>query len=194
MTVSARIIIQYTCSPTPDFTFIVGRGILESARNFTSAITPAFEVAVPILSQLLKAETADGEVRSTAFQLKAARIPAYRDLVSFDFASSEVNKALVCQLHRCEFIEDAHNVVLIVGRGMAKTYLATAVGVQVIEHHRMRVRFFLTIERVNVLEQEKSQGRAGQLAGRLDYCDLVSLDELGYLPFRASGGHCSSIC
>ena len=29
---------------------------------------------------------------------------------------------------------------------------------------------------------------AGQIAGRLAYADLVILDELGYLPFSASGG------
>ena len=79
--------------------------------------SPAFEAAVPILSQLLKAETADREVRSTAYQLKAARFPNYRDLAGFDFASSEVNEALARQLHRCEFLEDAHNVVLVGGPG-----------------------------------------------------------------------------
>ena len=55
------------------------------------------------------------EVRSTAYQLKAARFPNYRDLTGFDFASSELNEALVRQLHRCEFLEDAHNVVLVGG-------------------------------------------------------------------------------
>ena len=44
------------------------------------------------------------------------------------------------------------------------------------------------MELVNALEQEKMQGRSGQIAGRLAYADLVILDELGYLPFSASGG------
>jgi hypothetical protein len=48
-------------------------------------------------------------VRSTAYQLKAARLPNYRDLAGFDFASSEVNEALARPLHLCEFLEDAHN-------------------------------------------------------------------------------------
>ena len=69
-----------------------------------------------------------------------------------------------------------------------KTHLATAIGVQAIEHHRKRVRFFSTVELVNALEQEKHQGKPGQIAGRLAYSDLVILDELGYLPFSASGG------
>jgi len=141
-----------------------------------------------VLSQLLKAETAEREVRSMAYQLKAARFPAYRDLAGFDFASSEVNEALVRQLHRGEFIEPAHNVVLVGGPGTGKTHIATALGVQAIEHHKKRVRFFSTVELVNALEQEKAHGKAGQIASRLVHADLVILDELGYLPFSASGG------
>jgi len=163
-------------------------GMAQAVGELTERGSPAFEAALPILSQLLKAETADREVRSTAYQLKAARFPNYRDLAGFDFASSEVNEALTRHLHRCEFLEDAHNVVLVGGPGTGKTHLATAIGVQAIEHHRKRVRFFSTVELVNALEQEKSQGKAGQIAGRLAYSDLVILDELGYLPFSASGG------
>jgi DNA replication protein DnaC len=39
-----------------------------------------------------------------------------------------------------------------------------------------------------MLEQEKAQGKAGQIANRLMYVDLVILDEMGYLPFTQSGG------
>ena len=59
---------------------------------------------------------------------------------------------------------------------------------QAIEHHRKRVRFFSTVELVNALEQEKAQGKAGKIAEALVKTDLVVLDELGYLPFSASGG------
>lgn len=163
-------------------------GMAQAVTDLMQQGSPAFEAAVPILSQLLKAETAEREVRSVAYQLKVARFPAYRDLAGFDFASSEVNEALVRQLHRCDFIDVADNVVLVGGPGTGKTHLATALGVQAIEHHRKRVRFFSTVELVNALEQEKAQGRAGQIANRLVHSDLVVLDELGYLPFSASGG------
>lgn len=163
-------------------------GMAQAISELTEQGAPAFETAVPILSQLLKAEMAEREVRSTAYQLKAARFPAYRDLNGFDFASSEINEALVRQLHRCEFLQDAHNVVLVGGPGTGKTHVATALGVQAIQHHHKRVRFFSTVELVNALEQEKAQGKAGHIAGRLAYADLVILDELGYLPFSASGG------
>ncbi|QIB36466.1 IS21-like element helper ATPase IstB [Ancylobacter pratisalsi] len=163
-------------------------GMAQAVSELTEQGAPAFEAVVPILSQLLKAEAAEREVRSRANQLKTARFPAYRDLNGFDFASSEVNEALVRQLHRCEFMEGAHNVVLVGGPGTGKTHIATALGVQAIEHHHKRVRFFSTVELVNALEQEKAQGKAGQIATRLSHCDLVILDELGYLPFSTSGG------
>jgi len=163
-------------------------GMAQAVDELAQQGAPAFEAAIPVLSQLLKAETAEREVRSMAYQLKAARFPAYRDLAGFDFASSEVNEALVRQLHRGEFIEPAHNVVLVGGPGTGKTHIATALGVQAIEHHKKRVRFFSTVELVNALEQEKAQGKAGQIASRLVHADLVILDELGYLPFSTSGG------
>jgi DNA replication protein DnaC len=91
-------------------------------------------------------------------------------------------------LHRCEFIDPADNVVLVGGPGTGKTHIATAFGIQAIEHHHKRVRFFSTVELVNALDQEKAQGRAGQIANRLLHSDLVILDELGYLPLSVSGG------
>lgn len=163
-------------------------GMAQAVAELTQQGAPAFEAAQPILSQLLKAETAEREVRSVAYQLKVARFPVYRDLAGFDFGHSEVNEALVRQLHRCEFLEQANNIVLVGGPGTGKSHLATALGIQAIEHHHRRVRFFSTVELVNALEQEKAQGKSGQIATRLMYVDLVVLDELGYLPFSASGG------
>lgn len=163
-------------------------GMAQAVSDLTEQGAPAFDTAVPILSQLLKAELAEREVRSVAYQIKAARFPAYKDLTGFDFTSSEVAEALVRQLHAGEFMADAHNVVLIGGPGTGKTHIATALGVQAVEHHRKKVRFFATVDLVNALEQEKAMNKAGQMADRLSKLDLVILDELGYLPFSPSGG------
>ena len=78
-------------------------GMAQAVGELMEQGSPAFEAAVPILSQLLKAEMAEREVRSIAYQLKAARFPTYKDISGFDFAASEVNEALVRQLYRCEF-------------------------------------------------------------------------------------------
>jgi len=99
-----------------------------------------------------------------------------------------VVEALVKSLHRCQFLEDAQNIVLVGGPGTGKTHLATAIGVQAIQHHRQLVRLLSTIELVNALEQEKQAGQQGRMANRLIHTDLVILDELGYLPISQAGG------
>ena len=70
-------------------------GMAQAGSELMEQGAPAFEAAIPILSQLLKAETAEREVRSVAYQIKAARFPAYKDLSGFDFASNKINEALV---------------------------------------------------------------------------------------------------
>ncbi len=140
------------------------------------------------MADLLAAERAEREVRSVSYQMKAARFPAHRDLTGFDFTQARVDEALIRRLHTGQFLESAQNVVLIGGPGTGKTHLATAIGIEAIQHLGKRVRFFSTVELVNALEQEKAAGKQGQLAFRLLYVDLVVLDELGYLPFSQSGG------
>jgi DNA replication protein DnaC len=70
----------------------------------------------------------------------------------------------VRQLHELRFIDSAHNVVFVGGPGTGKTHLATSLGVHAIRAHGKRVRFFSTVELVNMLEAEKAQGKAGQMA------------------------------
>jgi DNA replication protein DnaC len=163
-------------------------GMADTISNLAEQGAPAYQQAVPILETLLKAEVAEREVRSINYQMKAARFPAYRDLAGFDFAQSSVDEALIRALHRCEFLDDAQNVVFVGGPGTGKTHLATAIAVQAIQHHHYRVRFLSTIELVNQLEQEKQDGKAGRIANRMVHTDLVILDELGYLPFSQAGG------
>ncbi|MGC3981013.1 MAG: IS21-like element helper ATPase IstB [Steroidobacteraceae bacterium] len=139
------------------------------------------------MTELIAAEIAEREVKSRTYQMKAARFPVHRDLAGFDFTQSRVDETLIRRLHTCEFLGTAQNAVLIGGPGTGKTHLATALGVEALRHHR-RVRFLSTIELVNALEQEKAQGKQGQLAYRLTHVDLIILDELGYLPFSQSGG------
>lgn len=163
-------------------------GMMQSIQELSAQNSPAYQQALPILTTLLKAEVSDREVRSIAYQMKTARFPAYRDLYGFDFTESTVDATLVKGLHRCEFVQDCQNIVLVGGPGTGKTHLATAIGVQAIQHHHLRVRFLSTIELVNQLEQEKLQGHVGRTANRLASVDIIILDELGYVPFSQAGG------
>ncbi|MEN9478684.1 MAG: hypothetical protein RLZZ298_79 [Pseudomonadota bacterium] len=139
------------------------------------------------LDRLIDAEQADRQVRSLRYQMKAARFPIHRDLTGIDWAETPLPQTQIEQLATAAFMESAHNLILVGGTGTGKTHLATALGVAAI-HQGKRVRFFNAVDLVNQLEREKQQGKTGNLAKQLVLFDAVILDELGYLPFPASGG------
>ena len=141
-----------------------------------------------LLEHLLQAEGTDRAMRSVRYQMNVARFPVHRDLAGFDFEVSKVDRKLVMTLADTSFTEQAHNAVLVGGPGTGKTHLATAIGLNAITRYGKRVRFHSTVDLVNLLEQEKTQGRAGRIAASLLKMDLVILDELGYLPFSQAGG------
>ena len=140
-----------------------------------------------LLLRLLDAEQADRQARSLRYQLKAARFPIHRDLTAFDWSETPLDAARIQQLAKGHYLETAHNLILVGGTGTGKTHLAIALGVAAI-HHGKRIRFYNAVDLVNLLEREKAQGKAGNLAKQLTQIDAVILDELGYLPFPASGG------
>ena len=49
------------------------------------------------------------------------------------------------------------------------------------------MRFYNAVDLVNQLEREKSRDKVGNLTKQLCLVDAVILDDLGYLPFPASG-------
>jgi len=140
-----------------------------------------------MLSQLIKVEIADRQLRSLNYQLKVAKFPIHRDLVAFAWNEIPLSRQQIEQLATASFMDDAHNLILVGGTGTGKTHLATAFGVAAV-HLGKRIRFFNAVDLVNLLEQEKQQNKAGNLARRLIQVDAVILDELGYLPFPESGG------
>jgi DNA replication protein DnaC len=139
------------------------------------------------MGRLIAAEQTDRQLKSLRYQLKAARFPIHRDLLGIVWTETSLSQAVVEQLASAAFMETAHNLILVGGTGTGKTHLATAIGVAAI-HQGKRVRFFNAVDLVNQLEREKSLGKVGNLAKQLCLVDAVIMDELGYLPFPASGG------
>lgn len=161
---------------------------VELRNQGASGATASMESSEWLLRHLVEAESTDRVIRSISYQMHSAKFPIHRDLAGFDFSQSKVDEGLIRKLASMEFADAAQNVVLVGGTGTGKTHLATAIGVNGIQHHGKRVRFYSTVDLVNMLEREKASGAQGKLAMSLMQKDLVILDELGYLPFSQAGG------
>jgi DNA replication protein DnaC len=173
---------------TTEFKDLRLHGMASAWSDLIAQGTTRTESSNWLIEYLLTAETTDRAMRSVSHQMNMARFPVHRDLAGFDFDSSKVDQHLVKQLATLEFTDTAQNAVLIGGPGTGKTHLATAIAVSGIALRGKRVRFYSTVDLVNVLEREKRDGRAGRIALSLMRMDLVILDELGYLPFSQAGG------
>lgn len=140
-----------------------------------------------LLSELVKAEITDRKARSINYQMGIAKFPVWRDLDGFNFSESEVREEQIRTLYEGHFINEKRNVIFVGGTGTGKSHMAIAIASEAVKNS-YKARFYNVVDLVNRLEQEKLAGKAGYLAERLRYADVVVLDELGYLPFSKSGG------
>ena len=81
------------------------------------------------LLRLAELELIDRERRLVERRIHAAKFPAVKSLDSFDFtAIPSLNKPLVLELARCQFVLARENVVALGNSGTGKTHIALALG------------------------------------------------------------------
>ena len=77
------------------------------------------------LLRLAELELIDRHQRMVERRIRAARFPAVKSLDTLDFpAIPSLNKALVMELARCEYIQRRENVIAIGNSGTGKTHVA----------------------------------------------------------------------
>ena len=82
------------------------------------------------LLALCELELVERERRAGERRLKAAKFPACKTLDEFDFAmQSSLNKPLVLELIKGEYLDQRENILLVGASGTGKTHLATALGI-----------------------------------------------------------------
>jgi len=139
------------------------------------------------LLQLLELELLDREKRAAERRLKAAKFPTMKSLENFDFsARPSVNKMLVAELARCEFIDKRENVLLVGNPGTGKSHLATALAAEACARG-YKVRFYRATELVTTLIEARDERSFLRLKTQLARLDLLVLDELGYVPASKVG-------
>ena len=84
---------------------------------------------VRYLVRLTELELIDRERRMVERRIRMAKFPAVKSLDSFDFkAMPSLNKMMVLELARCEYIERRENVIALGNSGTGKTHIALGLG------------------------------------------------------------------
>ena len=84
---------------------------------------------VGYLKRLTELELIERERRMIERRIKAARFPAVKSIESFDFdAIPSLNRKLVLDLARCEYVERRENVIALGPSGTGKTHVALGLG------------------------------------------------------------------
>ena len=139
------------------------------------------------LLQLCELELIERERKAAERRLKAARFPAHKLLDEFDFsARPSVNKPLLLQLVKGEYLDKRENILLVGPSGTGKSHLATALGMAACAQGR-KVRFFRVTELITLLLEAKEERQLLRLRQQLGKLDLLILDELGYVPASKAG-------
>ena len=139
------------------------------------------------LLRLCELERIERDRRNMERRIRAAKFPQTKSLDTFDFkAIPSLNKALVLELARCEWIERRENCIALGPAGTGKTHTALALGLAACQKN-YSVLFVTAAALVHELMEARDERRLRILQKNLAKVDLLIVDELGYVPFTAVG-------
>jgi DNA replication protein DnaC len=142
---------------------------------------------VRYLLRLAELEMIDREQRLVERRIRAARFPAVKSLDSYDFtALPSLNKALVLELARCEYLARRENVIALGNAGTGKTHIALGLGLAACQKG-LAVGFTTAAALVHELIEARDEKRLLRLQRQLAACTLLIIDELGYVPLSPTG-------
>ena len=118
---------------------------------------------------------------------KEARFPVLKELADFDFSCvPSLSKQRVLDLARGEYINKAEPIILVGNPGLGKTHVATGLALAACRQGR-RVRFYTAAALVNELILAQDEHRLPKVMASALRHQLIVLDELGFIPFSATG-------
>ena len=139
------------------------------------------------LFRLCELELLDREQHAPERRIKAAKFPVLKSLETFEFrAIPSLNKRLVLELTRSEYLDRRENVLALGNSGTGKTHLALALGLAACQKG-YRVRFTTAAALVNELLEARDDKRLLRVQKQLAKQDLLIVDELGYVPLSKTG-------
>ncbi len=142
---------------------------------------------VRYLEALLAMESEERDRHAIQNRIRDAQLPRIKTLEEFDFGQApRIPAARVRELGEGGYIDRSEPVVFIGECGTGKTHLATGLCVAACRQKR-RVRFTTAAALVNELVEAKQNNQVRRLMSRWQRYDLITVDEVGYVPLADIG-------
>ncbi len=139
------------------------------------------------LLRLVELELIERERRTVERRIREAKFPAVKSLDSFDFlALPSLNKPLVLQLARCEYVARRENIIALGNSGTGKTHIALGLGLAACQKG-LSVGFVTAAALVHELIEARDEKRLLRYQRQLSVHKLLIIDELGYVPLSQTG-------
>jgi len=139
------------------------------------------------LQQLAELEVQRRVAAAIERRLKQAEFPMVKELSDYRFADvPNLNKKYVLDLARCQFLESQTNLVITGPPGVGKTHLAIAFGREACKRG-YAAKFFTASRLVNTYLEARQERTILKLEKNIRRCDLIIVDELGYIPLDRMG-------
>jgi DNA replication protein DnaC len=139
------------------------------------------------LLRLAELELIERERRMVERRIKEARFPAVKSLDSFDFlALPSLNKTLVLELARSEYVGRRENIIAVGNSGTGKTHIALGLGLAACQKG-LSVGFITAAALVHELIEARDEKRLLRLQRQFAGYKLLIIDELGYVPLSQTG-------
>lgn len=139
------------------------------------------------LLRLAELELIDRERRMVERRIRMAHFPAVKSFDTFDFtAIASLNKPLVLELARCEYIVARDNIIALGNSGAGKTHTCLALGLAACQRG-FSVAFHTAAGLVHQLMEARDERRLLKLQAQLAAVKLLIIDELGYVPLSQTG-------
>jgi DNA replication protein DnaC len=161
--------------------------IRENARAFASQAADKQIGHLDYLSRLIEGEACQRADRRVARLIKEARFPVTKTLDTFRWDwPKKIERMLIQDIFRLQFIQDRSNVILLGTVGLGKTHLASALGHAACQQGH-GVLFANAIDVINTLHAAQTRGALKAELRKYGRPEMLILDEVGYLPIDQHG-------
>jgi DNA replication protein DnaC len=142
---------------------------------------------VRYLVRLAELELIDRERRMVERRIRQAKFPTVKSLDAFNFkAIASLNKMLVLELARCEYVERRENVIALGNSGTGKTHVALGLGLAACRKG-IPVGFITAAALVHELMEARDEKHLLRFQKQLAKVRLLIIDELGFVPLSKTG-------